>query len=119
MKKYPYLEKECLFYHDSDILFRKLPQLSSLEHDPICYASDTRTYLDCNYIINNSSLSIFSEMCKIVGICPDVVLQNNENVGGAQYLLKETSVAFWEKIERDCESLYSFLKDKIVKKRDI
>ncbi len=116
LKKYPYLEKECLFYHDSDILFRKLPQLSSLEHDPICYASDTRTYLDCNYIINNSSLSIFSEMCKIVGICPDVVLQNNENVGGAQYLLKETSVAFWEKIERDCESLYSFLKDKIVKK---
>ena len=42
--------------------------------------------------------------------------QNNENVGGAQYLLKETSVAFWEKIERDCESLYSFLKDKNSKK---
>lgn len=49
-KTYPFLEKEVLFYHDSDIIFRTLPNWEELINDDIWYCSDTRSYLDSNYI---------------------------------------------------------------------
>lgn len=116
LKKYPKLEKECFFYHDSDIIFRKHPHLLILEKDPIWYASDTRNYLDYNYIIKNSNYDIFVGMCKIVGISPKYVIENSNTAGGAQYILKETTYSFWDKVESDCERMFSFLKSKSTKK---
>lgn len=114
LRRFPELENVCLFYHDSDILFHTRPELSLVEKDDIWYASDTRNYLDCNYVIKNSSKRIFEEMCNIIGVSPDIVVKNTNNAGGAQYLLKGTSYEFWDKIETDCEKLYTFLKKNII-----
>ncbi len=40
---YQNLEDEIIFYHDSDILFRELPDFNMLNHDK-WYVSDTRSY---------------------------------------------------------------------------
>lgn len=54
---------------------------------------------------------MFTNMCNIVGISPDIVILNDGNCGGAQYLLKNTSLKFWQKVERDCEALYVLMDD--------
>lgn len=116
LQKFPDLEKECFFYHDSDIIFRTNPNLLALEKDSTWYASDTSSYLDYNYIVENSNYDIFIEMCKIVGISPKYVKENTSTAGGAQYILKGTTYSFWNKIELDCEKMFSFLKSRVLKK---
>ena len=108
--KYPYLENGTIFYHDSDIVFRELPCWSNLLQDDAWYASDTRSYLDSNYIITHAGEEIFSEMCRIVGVDPFVVQSHDNNAGGAQYILKKPTLTFWKKVESDSEKLFSFLK---------
>lgn len=110
-KKHPQLSKECIFYHDSDILFRELPNFDLLCHTATWYVSDTRTYLDSKYIIRSANKRLLSQMCQIVGIASETVVANDEHVGGAQYLLKHATVEFWEKIENDSEDLYQLLRD--------
>jgi len=43
---------ECFFLHDSDIVFRELPDFSSMINDKICYLSDTIGYIGYNYIMD-------------------------------------------------------------------
>lgn len=107
--KYSWLEHEIIFYHDSDIIFRELPNFKLLGQDNSCYVSDTRNYLDSTYIKQFINDDDFSQMCDIVGVLPCQVIENDQNCGGAQYLLKNISSIFWGKVENDCESLYSFL----------
>jgi hypothetical protein len=109
---FPKLQEETIFYHDSDIVFSKLPDFGSLVEENVWYASDTRDYLDTNYIKSNSSDLLFEEMCGIVGISPELVLKEDVNAGGAQYLMKNCDIAFWEKVEIDCELLYVHIKNR-------
>jgi hypothetical protein len=107
---FQYLEDEFIFYHDSDILFRVLPDFNKLTHDDTWYASDTASYLNKQYIISTVGEDIFTKMCNIVGVTPALVETNNENAGGAQYLIKYCKAGFWEKTEKDCENLYGLLE---------
>ncbi|MGY0039350.1 hypothetical protein [Pedobacter sp. NJ-S-72] len=106
----PFLEKSTIFYIDSDVLFRELPNFKELEHTDTWYISDTASYLNYQYIIQSSNENTFLSMCNIIGIKPDLVLLNNNHVGGAQYILKNLSYKFWDKIEQNCEELYDFNK---------
>lgn len=108
-KTYPFLEKEVLFYHDSDIIFRTLPNWEELINDDIWYCSDTRSYLDSNYIKTYLNQYQFQQMCQIIGVSPTIVQANDKNAGGAQYVIKNSTMQFWNKIEKDCESLYEYL----------
>jgi len=103
------LSKSTIFYHDSDILFtHKLPDFNRLCADDIWYFSDAKSYLDSNYIKSKGEI-ILDEMCGIVGIGKQTVIDNDENAGGAQSLLKNVDYRFWEKIEVDSENLYDHL----------
>lgn len=121
-KQYPHLGKN-VFYHDSDILFYKLPKFELLLNDDISYLSDTISYIGCNYInkfgekysekypdkINKHTL--LEEMCNIVNISSDFVNKNNNNSGGAQYLLKNIHYSYFNIIEDNCNKLYAFFNE--------
>lgn len=104
-----YLENESIFYHDSDIIFNKLPDFNRLLRDEVWYASNTNYYTDSNYIKNTAGEDVFNRMCDIIGLEREKVECNDLNSGGAQYLLKKASYFFWEKLEIDCEKIYDLL----------
>ena len=110
---FPYLEKESIFYHDSDIIFRCLPDFRGLIEGENWYTSDTRSYLDTNYIINSADEALLTQMCDMVGISVHAVKAQNQSAGGAQYLVKNCPFSFWEKLEKDSENLYGLMEDYI------
>jgi len=110
-KLYPELSQEVIMYHDSDILFSRIPQINNLYEDEVCYVSDTRNYLDINYIRATSNENLLDEMLGIVGLTKEKLIQENEETGGAQYILKGITADFWEKVEVDSENLYVAMTD--------
>jgi hypothetical protein len=111
---------ECYFYHDSDIIFRELPDFEKLVSDDVVYLSDTLSYINYDYIISCSKTyetqhphlskgSLLELMTDTIGISTDIVKENNQNSGGAQYLIKKTDYKFWEKVYEDCGKLYNNL----------
>lgn len=109
-EKFPELEKENIFYHDSDIIFRELPDFDLLCHGNTWYVSDTRNYLDSEYIINVSNSELLEKMCRQVGLPKELVVSKDESAGGAQYLLKNANYTFWDKVEKDSEALYKLMQ---------
>ncbi len=108
--KYDYLKDENIFYHDSDIVFTdKLPDFERLNSGDTWYFSDTRSYLNASFIINTAGNLVFKEMCREVQIDPNLVLVNDDNSGGAQALIKKVDFLFWEKVESDCDKLFTLL----------
>lgn len=109
-ERFPELEKETIFYCDADILFLKKLDFIPFLQDNICYLSDTHTYLDTNYIENKrkdvihskikeyDKLDVTNSLAKISGINREICELNNPNTGGAQYLLKNISSSFWNKV---------------------
>lgn len=120
-KEYPNLGK-YVFYHDSDIFLTKLPRFDLMLHpnDENAYLSDTISYIGYNYIKECADrykakydrlddLDIFYGMCKIIDIKPELVISNQNNSGGAQYLLKNIDDIFWVDCETKCVDLYNYL----------
>lgn len=106
--QFPNLNKEPIFYHDADILFKELPDLERLAANDTWYVSDTRNYLDVGYLKQYGE-TIIDGMCEIMDIDKSVVLKNDMNVGGAQYVIKNSDYDFWDAVERDSERLFTFL----------
>lgn len=111
---------KCYFYHDSDIIFRELPDFDSLLNDEYSYLSNTISYIGYEYIKECSKRyedvhpqvyegELLDRMCDIIGISPEIVKENQLNSGGAQYLIKNTDYLFWDKVFHDSERLYSML----------
>ena len=111
---------KCYFYHDSDIIFRELPDFDSLLNDEYSYLSNTISYIGYEYVKECSKRyedvhpqlyegELLNRMCDIIGVSPDVVKENQLNSGGAQYLIKNTDYLFWDKVFHDSERLYSML----------
>lgn len=110
-QEFAYLNKECVFYHDSDIIFsRKIDNLDYLIHSSVCYVSDTRDYTGVHTIIENAGMEALEEMADVVGIDVEMVIRNDREVGGAQYMLKSVDAGFWEKLESDSEKLYTVIQ---------
>lgn len=105
------IRTERIFYHDCDILFKSLPDFDSMKHD-VNYLSNTISYIGAEYI-KSKGLPTFKKMCLIVGIDPKVVEKNEDSSGGAQYCFCPTDKMgreFWEKVERDSNALYAYMK---------
>jgi hypothetical protein len=109
--------KKLYFYHDSDIVFRKLPNFDILLNDSFIYLSDTRNYLGYNFLkmISNryhlvhtelNENSLIDMMLNIVGINNTIVELNEPNCGGAQHLMKNIDYTFWDKVYTDSENLF-------------
>jgi len=113
LKKFFYSKKEIVnnevfFYIDPDVLFTKKINFNDLLKDNFWYISDTKSYINSSYI-KSKSIELFNKMCNIVGISSDIVEKNDNNAGGAQYILKNIDYKFWEKIENDSEKLYELM----------
>jgi hypothetical protein len=107
--RYPKLASAAIFYHDCDILFRTLPDLSRLEAGEYCHLSDTISYIGARYL-QKKGADLLAKMAGIVGIDPEAVIANQRHSGGAQYVLKGIDPAFWRKVESDCSALYRYLR---------
>ena len=106
---FPKLRTEALFHLDSDVIFREIPDFSILEFDDNWYASDTRSYMSCDLLIDYFGYDVFKNMCGIINVLPEEVIKYRSNTGGAQYIIKNTPVGFWSKVESDCNKLYDYL----------
>lgn len=105
--QHPYLQSAAVFYHDCDMVFTKPVDWSEFVDDDTWYLSNTISYVGAKYI-KSKQLDIFSEMCGIVGIDAEFVESQEENSGGAQYIMKNVTSDFWNKVENDCELLTAY-----------
>lgn len=99
-----------IFYFDADVIFREMPDFSILfkENDPTWYFSDTIGYLGYNYIITKGE-ELFKDMISCVNISPQLVIENNNNSGGAQHIIKDLPEEFWERVELHSIALYDIM----------
>jgi hypothetical protein len=107
---FPELSKEAVFYHDSDIIFKELPNFEKMLDDDYWYLSDTVSYIGAKYIRSKSD-ALFEGMCKIADIKTDLVDINEENSGGAQYLMKGPTAEYWAYVKRVSLDLYRYMAD--------
>lgn len=105
---YRYLCNEVFFYHDSDILFSRMPRIN-YSRNGACLVSDTRSYLDMNYVIRSGSEALLDEMLNVVGLQKHVLKREDRHTGGAQYILNGIKPGFWAKVEKDSEALYRLM----------
>lgn len=110
---FPELQDRTIIYTDSDILWLKSLNINYLLEDDINYVSDANSYLNHSYfeskykdVLPNKleqarERDFLNEVCTIVGIDKQVVIDNNSNTGGVQYILKNVDAAFWKKVEED------------------
>ena len=107
-KLHPELKDETIFYHDCDIIFTKPINewiTDEMINDDIWYGSDTRWYIGHDYILSKGE-DVLNLMCDIVGIHKGVVKAYEKNSIGAQYILKDITYYYWDRVEKDCELLY-------------
>ncbi len=119
--QFPELGKN-IFYHDSDILFHKIPPFEQMLDDDICYLSDTVNYIGYNYISDCckryeeiypelGETDILDKMAECANVSVDIIKANQESSGGAQYLLKGINADYWDEVEKDSINLYKLLLD--------
>jgi hypothetical protein len=108
------------FLHDADIMFNKLPNFEKLIKDDVIYLSNTKSYIGYEYLKKCSknyeirfdhckNEELIDSMCDIIGIQKSKIIENEDNSGGGQYIVKNTSHKVWDKIYKDSNSLYSTL----------
>jgi MoaA/NifB/PqqE/SkfB family radical SAM enzyme len=103
----PEIQNDVLFLHDSDIVFTKPVNFNSMMFGDAWYVSNTNSYINYNYIQEKGN-HIYEKMCEIVGIDPKIPKLLNNNSGGAQYIVKNTTYEFWDKVENDSIELYKY-----------
>jgi hypothetical protein len=104
----PQLQERPIFYHDSDIIFQKLPDFNFLCGNNVNYLSDTNSYLNADYVESKGD-GLLEGMCNVVGVDPQVVRDHNLHSGGAQYLLKNIDAQFWQDVENHAVQLYTYM----------
>lgn len=109
-EQFPELYDKTIFYHDSDIIFRERIDEMKFQKDKIWYLSDTRSYLSADYLLKFGD-KFFADLCALVGISPMLVLNNNQYTGGAQYILKNVDVSFWNDVYVDGEKIFKFINN--------
>jgi len=112
--KNPELANETIFYHDSDIAFTKPVDFSELLEDDNCYVSDTVSYIGASYIRSKGE-HYLDLMTRLVNINKDLVISQEKESGGAQYILKNIPAGFWNKVYFDCENLWRMVNHQITK----
>lgn len=112
LQTFPLLESEDFFYYDSDIIFRELPDFSSILsrlNETEWLGSQTGHYLSTEYIKSKGD-GLLEEMCLLVGVDKDVIDElYSKSVPGAQWLIRKPTAKYWEKVTIDCQRLYGLL----------
>lgn len=132
---HPEMESTSFFYTDTDVIFRKPIDFDKFLKDDVCYLSDVKSYMNADYFQSkymevkdeNGNLvprfvhpkkfkqfkkrDILDECSHICGINKDVCIENNNNTGGAQYLLKNIKTEFWDDVFNSILSIKLYLSD--------
>ena len=120
-KANPDMVNKAIFYCDSDVIFTDKFNIDRFLEDDICYLSNTNSYINAKYFdskVNDvkpdkleeyKKLDVLSEITSSIGITREICERNNENSGGAQYLLKNIGASFWEKVIGDCINIRLYL----------
>ena len=110
---HPELKEKTIIYTDCDILWLNGLDIEKFYDDKVCYVSDARSYLNHSYFESkkkdilpekkeqSENRDFLGEICNIVGIDKKVAVENNDNTGGVQYILKNVDAPFWKKVEQD------------------
>lgn len=101
-------KERVIFYLDPDVVFTKKMDFSKFEQGDTWYVSDTISYIGSEYIISKSE-ELFTKMCDIVGVDPVTITSHDKDAGGAQYIMKNVNVHFWNKVYLDCEKLFELM----------
>ena len=112
-EKYPELKDETIFYHDCDIIFTKPINewiTDDMINDEKWHGSDTRWYIGHDYILSKGD-DVLTKMCEIVGINKGVVKGYEKNSIGAQYIMKDLTHYFWDRVERESELLFKDISE--------
>lgn len=121
-KENPRRSADAIFYCDSDILFTKDFNVDQFLEDDVNYLSDTNSYINAKYFDSKikdvlpekleeyKTRDILGEIASIIGISREICEANNENSGGAQYLLKNVDAYFWSKVMNDCILIRTYLQ---------
>lgn len=112
--KFPELEKEAIFYHDCDIIFSKPVDYADLEKDDVCYVSNTVSYIGARYVRSKGE-HYLDLMADTVGLDKKIIIENEKDSGGAQYMLKGITAEFWNKVYHDSENLWRLVNAQIKK----
>lgn len=96
-------------YLDPDVIFLRKIDFSQFLGDEIWYEADTAGYLNTGYIKSKGN-GLLEEMCMITGIDPEVVVANDVNAGGAQFIIKNNTFEFWHEVELLSTNLYKHMK---------
>ncbi|MFT8725390.1 hypothetical protein [Liquorilactobacillus nagelii] len=105
-------ENETYFYFDSDVIFRGKPDLRRLKcRSDKWLCSDCNGYLNLDYIKScKNGEKIISQMCKIIRVTRKSIETINYNSGGAQWVIKNPSAAYWEKVYNDSTKIYNYFQ---------
>lgn len=118
----PEISSETIVYTDCDIIFRSNFNINSLLHDDVCYLSNTVSYISASYFDSKirdvkpemleryKEIDVLDEACKLVGINRKIAEENNDNSGGAQYVLKNIDKAFWDDVLKSSMNIVIFLR---------
>lgn len=121
-EKHPELEKDAIFYCDSDIFFTQEFDIQKFVDDDTCYVSDTNSYINASYFDSKErdvlpdkleqykKRDVLNEVAEAVGTNRKTAEANNEHSGGAQYLLKNINADFWHKVMGDCIVIRTYLQ---------
>lgn len=120
-KAHPELKDETIIYTDCDILWIDGLNIEKYFDDDCCYVSDAKSYLNVSYFESKirdvipdklpeyAKIDVVGELCKIIGIDKSVAVENNNNTGGVQYILKNVDADFWKKVETDVIAVRKYL----------
>ena len=108
----PSRKQEDYFYFDSDVIFRKKPDLRKLKSRPdrwLC--SDTNGYLNPSYIKQcKNGEQVLTRMADIVGVTVASLETINWNSGGAQWIISHPTAEYWRKVYADSNRLWQYLQ---------
>jgi hypothetical protein len=109
---------DVFFLHDSDIIFRELPDYSKYINDDICYVADTISYIGYDYLKScceryelkhpqSEKFELLKNMTNVLGIEIECLIKNQNNSGGGQYIIKNTNKDDWNKMYLDSIEIYN------------
>lgn len=110
LEEFPEAEKETYFQIDSDVIFRELPDFSTMPlQERTCWASDCSGYIDYEYLITRQKgEQIVEKFSEILNISVETIRKTPG--GGAQWLYSNPTSKLWWHIWQDCDLLYQYLQ---------
>lgn len=111
-QNHPELENEVIVFMDADTMMVAPIDFSRILNDDVWWMSDTVSYLGYDYIVSKGR-RVIEKMCDIADIEEGLVRQNQNNSGGAQYVMKNVPTDYWEEVVGLSHRLYAEMQDTI------